>query len=148
MLFRRAGKRKKIKKKAGKKNQLDGGVIRCISQMFAVLRRLYYKHPPSPLAFPARRCCAEPSAGDQHAKSAVGQKSINSGKPRRQRAHLDSEGTAAANTHAGTFCFFRRALVLALASRLRKGKQSPERGARTRLLAGDLLITQRDATAV
>lgn len=62
--------------------------------------------PPSPPPHPPPLLClalrAEPSAGDQHTKSAVRLKSINSRKPQRQ-PNLDSEGTTAANTHTDTF---------------------------------------------
>lgn len=48
-------------------NQLNGGVIRYINQMFAVLRRLYSK-PPTPPSL-CLKLSVKPSAGDQHAKS-------------------------------------------------------------------------------
>lgn len=47
-------------------NQLKGEVMRYISQMFAVLRRLFSKPPPPSLCL---NQSVKPSAGDQHAKS-------------------------------------------------------------------------------
>lgn len=51
-------------------NQLNGGVIRYISQMFAVLRRLYYKLLSLPPAQSRHfKQNVRPSAGDQHVRS-------------------------------------------------------------------------------
>lgn len=73
-----------------RENQLNGGVIRYINQMFAVLRRLYYKPPTtSSLQSLCLKQSAKLSAGDQHAKSTGGKNLLTQGSP--AACNLDAE---------------------------------------------------------
>lgn len=84
-------------------NQLNGGVIRCISQMFAVLKRLYSEPPTSHLCL---KQSVKPSAGDQHAKSSGNRNLLTQGSQHRTPrtlGRLRTADTLTMQTHMQAF---------------------------------------------